>query len=193
MDDIDKYLINYRKSSDKIWFEKIYYHYLLKIYNFFYFKTMDEQISEDLTSEVFLKIYKNLQDKEFNSKSFNVWIYKIASNQLIDYFRKTKTDRERTFLTDWNEQDNIQDSSLLENDFFIKNSMLMKKELGIENHKLVEAMCKLTTLQKNIVILIFVMDFDYKTIANILGKSQSTIRGILFRAINILKSEIKNE
>lgn len=192
MNDIDKYLINYRKGSDKIWFEKIYYHYLLKIYNFFYFKTMDEQISEDLTSEVFLKIYKNLQDKEFNSKSFNVWIYKIASNQLIDYFRKTKTDRERTFLTDWNEQDNIQDSSLLENDFFIKNSMLMKKELGFENHKLVEAMCKLTTLQKNIVILIFVMDFDYKTIANILGKSQSTIRGILFRAINILKSEIKN-
>ena len=192
MDDIDKYLINYRKSGDKIWFEKIYYHYLLKIYNFFYFKTMDEQISEDLTSEVFLKVYKNLQDKEFNSKSFNVWIYKIASNQLIDYFRKTKTDRERTFLTDWNEQDNIQDSSLLENDFFIKNSMLMKKELGFENHKLVEAMCKLTTLQKNIVILIFVMDFDYKTIANILGKSQSTIRGILFRAINILKSEIKN-
>lgn len=192
MDDIDKYLINYRKSSDKIWFEKIYYHYLLKIYNFFYFKTMDEQISEDLTSEVFLKVYKNLQDKEFNSKSFNVWIYKIASNQLIDYFRKTKTDREKTFLTDWNEQDNIQDSSLLENDFFIKNSMLMKKELGFENHKLVEAMCKLTTLQKNIVILIFVMDFDYKTIANILGKSQSTIRGILFRAINILKSEIKN-
>jgi len=193
MNDIDKYLINYRKSSDKMWFEKIYYHYLLKIYNFFYFKTMDEQISEDLTSEVFLKIYKNLQDKEFNNKSFNVWIYKIASNQLIDYFRKTKTDRERTFLTDWNEQDNIQDSSLLENDFFIKNSMLMKKELGFENHKLVEAMCKLTTLQKNIVILIFVMDFDYKTIANILGKSQSTIRGILFRAINILKSEIKNE
>lgn len=192
MNDIDKYLINYRKSSDKIWFEKIYYHYLLKIYNFFYFKTMDEQISEDLTSEVFLKVYKNLQDKEFNSKSFNVWIYKIASNQLIDYFRKTKTDREKTFLTDWNEQDNIQDSSLLENDFFIKNSMLMKKELSFENHKLVEAMCKLTTLQKNIVILIFVMDFDYKTIANILGKSQSTIRGILFRAINILKSEIKN-
>lgn len=192
MNDIDKYLINYRKSSDKIWFEKIYYHYLLKIYNFFYFKTMDEQISEDLTSEVFLKIYKNLQDKEFNSKSFNVWIYKIASNQLIDYFRKTKTDRERTFLTDWQKQDNIRDSSLLENDFFIKNSMLMKKELSFENHKLVEAMCKLTTLQKNIVILIFVMDFDYKTIANILGKSQSTIRGILFRAINILKSEIKN-
>lgn len=192
MNDIDKYLINYRKSSDKMWFEKIYYHYLLKIYNFFYFKTMDEQISEDLTSEVFLKAYKNLQDKEFNSKSFNTWIYKIASNQLIDYFRKTKTDRERTFLTDWQEQDNIQDSSLLENDFFIKNSMLMKKELSFENHKLVEAMCKLTTLQKNIVILIFVMDFDYKTIANILGKSQSTIRGILFRAINILKSEIKN-
>jgi RNA polymerase sigma-70 factor, ECF subfamily len=192
MDDIDKYLINYRKSGDKIWFEKIYYHYLLKIYNFFYFKTMDEQISEDLTSEVFLKVYKNLQDKEFNSKSFNVWIYKIANNQLIDYFRKTKTDRERTFLADWQEQDNIRDSSLLENDFFIKNSMLMKKELGFENHKLVEAMCKLTTLQKNIVILIFVMDFDYKTIANILGKSQSTIRGILFRAINILKSEIKN-
>jgi DNA-directed RNA polymerase specialized sigma24 family protein len=37
------------------------------------------------------------------------------------------------------------------------------------------------------------MDFDYETIANILGKKQSAIRGILFRAINTLRSELKNE
>jgi DNA-directed RNA polymerase specialized sigma24 family protein len=60
MDNIDKYLINYRKSGDKVWFEKIYYDFMPKIYNFFYFKTMDKQISEDLASEVFLKAYKNL-------------------------------------------------------------------------------------------------------------------------------------
>lgn len=192
MDHIASYLINYRKSKEKIWFEKIYFIYLPKIYNFFYFKTMDKQISEDLSSEVFLKVYKNLQDKRFNSRSFNVWIYKIAQNQLIDYFRKNKSDKERIILTDWEESDILKEIDLIEDDFFIKNSTLIKKEFGFENQKLLESINKLTQLQKNVVILMFVMDFDYKTIAKVLNKKQGTVRGILFRAMNLLKSEIKN-
>ncbi len=193
MNHINNYLINYRKNRDKVWFEKIYYFYMPKIYNFFYFKIMDKQIAEDLSSEVFLKVYKNLQDKRFNSKSFNAWIYKIASNQLIDYFRKNKSDKEKIALTDWTETENLQEINLIENDYFVKNSILIKKELGFENQKLLEALDKLTRLQKDVVTLIFIMDFDYETIAKILVKKQSTIRGILFRAINILKNEIKND
>ena len=93
MDDINSFLTQYRRTGEKKWFEKIYYFFMPKIYNYFYYRTADKQISEDLASEVFLKVYRNLQTKKFNSKSFSVWIYKIAKNQLIDHFRKTKMKR----------------------------------------------------------------------------------------------------
>lgn len=193
MSDINSFLTNYRKSGKKIWFEKIYYFFMPKIYNFFYFRTADKQLSEDLASEVFLKVYSNLQTKKFDSRSFSIWIYKISKNQLIDYFRKTRNERETTFLKDWQDNDVILDDNLSDNDFMVNNSDLLKKEFAFENTKLIEAMEKLTPLQKNVILLIFAMDFSYETVADILTKKQSTIRGIVFRAVNILKSEIRND
>jgi len=190
MIDINLYLKNYKKSGDKIWFEKIYYYFIPKIYNYYYFKIFDKQTAEDLASEVLIKVYKNLRKKEFNEKSFTSWIYKIANNQLIDHYRKTKNEKHTLSLPD--DIESIENENLIENDFFIKNSLLIKKELGLENYKLISAMNKLTKLQKDVVMLIFLEDWDFKTIANIYGKKQSTIRGILFRAINILKNEMKN-
>ncbi len=188
MDNIYKYLVNYKRSGEKKWFDKIYYHFLPKIYNYFYFNTFDTHISEDLASEVFFKIYKNIKDTKLNSRTLNSWIYKIAKNHLIDYFRKKKIYTDNILLTD--NYDDINDDKLIDTDFFIKNSILLRKEFSFENQKLIKAMDRLTLLQKNIIILIFIMDLDYKTIADILMKKESTVRGILFRALNILKSEI---
>ena len=193
MDDINSFLAHYRRTGEKIWFEKIYYFFMPKIYNYFYFRTGDKHLSEDLASEVFLKVYNNLQTKKFNSKSFSVWIYKIAKNQLIDYFRKIKNEQEMTFQTDWQDVDNLLDDSLLDDSFLINNSVLLKKEFAFEDIKLIEAMKKLTQLQKNVLLLVFVMDFSYETVASIMTKKQSTVRGIVFRAISILKSEIRND
>lgn len=191
MDDIAVYLINYKKSKDKIWFEKIYYYFMPKMYNYFFYKTMDKQISENLSSEVLFKVYNNLESLHSNSQSFKAWVYKTAHNQLIDYFRKTKKDSEIILLTDW--QDDPGDNVLIEDDYILRHSALIKKELGFENQKLIRAIDKLTLLQKNIIELIFIMDFDYKTISGILGKKQSSIRGILCRAINTLRNELRNE
>lgn len=191
MDEISVYLINYKKSKDKIWFEKIYYYFMPKIYNYFFYKTMDKQISEDLSSEVFFKVYNNLEKINLNSQSFKAWIYKIAHNQLIDYFRKIKKDSDNILLTDW--QDDPEDNVFIEDDYILNHSVFIKKEMGFENQKLIEAIGKLTLLQKNIIELVFIMDFDYKTISDILEKKQSSIRGILFRAINALRSELKDE
>ncbi len=190
MDDITLYLVNYKKSKDKIWFEKIYYCFMPKIYKYFYYKTLDKQISEDLSSIVFFKIYNNLETKNFNSKSFTVWIYKVAKNQLIDHIRKTKKDlRNIPFST----QDDNLENILVENDFFLKNSILVKKEFSIENPKLSDALDELKPIQRDVLVLLFIMDFDYKTISKIFGKNESTIRGIIFRSLNYLRSKLKNE
>ncbi len=155
-----------------------------RIYRFFYLKLFDKQLSEDLTSEVFIRVYKNLRKVNLNTKTFQPWIYRIASNLLIDHHRKkTRYAKEEPF------KETVDD--LIENNALLKNSSILKKELGFENFKLISTMGKLTKLQRDIIILKFVEDFDFETIARIFGKNQSTIRGILFRAITKLKSEIK--
>jgi len=193
MDDLNSFLIKYRQSGERKWFEKIYYFFMPKIFNYFYYRTTDKQLSEDLASEVFLKVYGNLKTKKFNSRSFNVWIYKIARNQLIDHIRKTKIINGNTLVTDWQEHEYLNDKNLIENDYLINNSILLKKEFAFEDVRLIEAIKKLTKLQKNVLLLIFVMDFDYVTVAKLLAKKNSTIRGIVFRAIKILKNEIQND
>ena len=54
---IEEYLKNYNKSKDMKWFEKIYNLMMPKIYRFYYLKTFSRELSEDLTSEVFIKVY----------------------------------------------------------------------------------------------------------------------------------------
>jgi RNA polymerase sigma-70 factor, ECF subfamily len=191
MDEITLYLINYKKSRDKIWFEKIYYFFMPKMFNYFFYKTKDKQIAEDLSIEVLFKVYNHLETINLNSRSFKAWVYKTAHNQLIDHFRKIKKDSDNISSIDC--QDDPEDSIFIENDYFLKNSAFLKKELGFENQKLIEAIGKLTLLQKNIIDLVFIMDFDYKTISEILGKKQSSIRGLMFRAIDALRSELKDE
>jgi RNA polymerase sigma factor (sigma-70 family) len=182
---INIYLKNFRKSGNDIWFEKIYIKFLPRIYRFFYLRLFDKQLSEDLSSEVFIRVYNNLRKTNLNAKTFQIWIYKIASNLLIDHYRKKVRHRKEEPLEE-------AASDLIANDMFIKNSPLLKKELGFKNAKIIDAIGKLTKLQKDTVIMKFVEDFDFETIARILGKKQSTVRGILFRAMTKLKNEVKN-
>jgi RNA polymerase sigma-70 factor (ECF subfamily) len=184
MANINLYLKNFKKSGDNIWFEKIYLEFLPGIYRFFYLKLLDKQLSEDLTSEVFIRVYKNLQKTNLNEKTLSAWIYKIAYNLLIDHYRKKTGNIKELSIEE------VYDSLIDENEL-LNNSSILKKELGFENLKLLKSMSGLTKLQKDVIMLKFVENFDYATIANILGKKQSTVRGILFRAITKLKNDIK--
>ena len=161
--------------------------------NFFYFRTFDKHISEDLASEVFIKVFLNTRKNLFNNKSFNSWIFKTATNQLIDYLRKIKKETENIFLMDWQDEIDFENYNLWDSNYLVRNSIFLKKELAFENKNLADSLENLTNLQKNVILMMFVMDFDYKMISDVLGKSQSTVRGIVFRAINAIKNELNND
>ena len=91
--------INYQKLSDErlvalacknnqVALEVLFSRYLKVIYNFIYRAVSDSFEAEDLTQEVFIKVWKNLS-KFDQSKTFKPWLYKIAKNTYLDYY-KTK-------------------------------------------------------------------------------------------------------
>lgn len=186
MKKIGSYINNYIKSGDKKWFALIYREIMPRIYRFYYLKTLNSALSEDLVSEVFIRVYKNLKKTKLNEKSFMVWIYRIASNLLIDHYRKNSHNTQSFDL----KQDYIQ---VTDEEIFKKNSSQLKKEFSFKNTKLISSMNKLTGLQRDVLLLRFVEDMDYHTIANIFSRSEGTIRGIIFRAIEKLGKEIKKD
>ncbi len=109
---------------------------------------------------------------------------KIAKNTLIDYYRR-KGNRQEI------ETGNIEENVSWEKSFF-NLSPFLRKELSFGNEKILKSLSRLTVLQQEALMLKFVKDLDYGTISRILGKKQSTIRGIIFRGLHKLREELKN-
>ncbi len=156
-----------------------YNEYKDKIYNHFYYRvSFDVEVAEDLTSETFLKAYKFYEN--YNKKfAFSTWIYTIAGNILIDYYRKNGRD---VLIDD-------------EFDYSDSNIFVEKKELEIDNEidskNIEKEIGKLLDFQKECMVLKFVDDLNYEEISKITNKKQNTIRQTISRAIKKIKKNLK--
>lgn len=86
----DEQLIIDYLNGDKKTLELLVKRYLKPIYSFVCRYVGNAQDAEDITQEVFIKVWQNF--KKFDQqKSFKTWIFAIAKNASIDFFRKKKT------------------------------------------------------------------------------------------------------
>lgn len=73
------------------YFWKIYERYLDKIYRFVYLKTSNKEVAEDIVSDVFMSALNNINSFNIDEKSsVSCWLYRIANNKVIDYYRTNK-------------------------------------------------------------------------------------------------------
>lgn len=74
-------------------FGVLYDKYYRDIFLFVIKRCGEEELAGDLVSQVFLKAMLNLKKYKFKGVPFSAWLYRIASNEVNQYFRKTKNDR----------------------------------------------------------------------------------------------------
>ena len=73
------------------YFWKIYEKYIDKIYKFVYLKTTNREVAEDIVSDVFISALNNIKSFRLDeASSVKSWIYRIANNKVIDYYRTNK-------------------------------------------------------------------------------------------------------
>lgn len=73
------------------YFSELYEKYVDAIYKFVYLKTYDKEISEDITSIVFIKAFEKIHTfKNIEWANFRAWVYRIAYNQIVDTFKAQK-------------------------------------------------------------------------------------------------------
>lgn len=73
---------------------QIYQDYSQKVKGYILSKVNDYNLAEDLCSDVFVKVYEKLDTYDKNKASISTWIYTIARNTLIDYYRSNKEELE---------------------------------------------------------------------------------------------------
>lgn len=88
-------LVEQAKTDDRA-FEKLYNYYFPQIYGFIIKRAGQKELAEDIVSTVFMKVFTHLNDYEPKTSSFKSWVYKIATNTLIDHYRKSSVKNEFT-------------------------------------------------------------------------------------------------
>ncbi len=78
------------QAGDSEAFGLLYDHYLDAIYRFIYYKVFSREVAEDLVSDTFFKALKQLQSYNSSRGRFNSWLYQIARNTVVDYYRTKK-------------------------------------------------------------------------------------------------------
>ncbi len=173
-------LVKKAKRGDSEAFGKLYDRYISQIYRFVFFKVNNIPEAEDITQQVFLKTWQNIRSYKFKRGArFSSWLYSIARNSVIDYYR---TSKKHTDI-----EDVKYDSRFTTSPKFDEKLDRDKKVKQVE-----KSLSVLTEDERDVVIMKFVEEFSNKEIEETLGKSQGTIRVIQYRALKKLKSYFKN-
>jgi RNA polymerase sigma-70 factor (ECF subfamily) len=154
------------------------YYMLLKMVN-------NSSDAEDLTIEAFGKAFKNIQQYTPNY-AFSTWLFKIATNNCIDFIRKKKT---TTVSLDQNDEDTEKAPQDL------MAPVLDPEESMIKNQKKVmmrEIVSKLKPRYRKLIELRYFQEFSYEEIAEELELPIGTVKAQLFRARELLFNILRN-
>lgn len=162
-------------SGEVAAFEQLYQLFFPRISRFVSFRVAHRESAEDVISGIFIKAWESLQGGS-SIASFHAWIYTVARNAIIDYYRG-----KREFI----------DLTELENYLEYDDNVVDAVNLDYETREFLQALSALKPDQQQVIRLKFVEDLDNEEIAAVTGKSSGAIRVIQHRAITALKKLIK--
>ncbi|HKD60975.1 MAG TPA: sigma-70 family RNA polymerase sigma factor [Terracidiphilus sp.] len=160
------------------WAELVRSHHR-RVYALCYRFTGNAADAEDLTQDVFLKIYSNLSSFDTARGSLQVWITTMTRNLLVDNFRRTRNQRATDSLdAGWDETDELRPVDRLQASGASPHEKAAQKELA----RMVQgALAKVSVELREAVILRDLQDMDYKEIAQVLSIPEGTVKSRISR------------
>ncbi|MFA5211528.1 MAG: RNA polymerase sigma factor [Patescibacteria group bacterium] len=174
-----------RENGDTQAFAELYDLYIEKIYRFVFLKVSNKEEAEDITSEVFLKVWNYLISENASQKkikSFSGLIYSIARNLVIDFYRKKINKNECLIekIEEMNPEELVGENK-------IENTLDLKYDIN----KVMIAIRELKKEYQELLLLKYIEELSVIEISEITGKGQTNIRVTLHRALKILKKELE--
>jgi RNA polymerase sigma-70 factor (ECF subfamily) len=150
------------------------------IYRYILSRVRDQQLAEDLTGEVFLKVHQSIEKGTAWNYTFTSWLYRIARNQIIDYQRR---DSKFTFKS-------IDQHEYLPSE---QPDPLASAQGCLEAESLRAAIARLPDTQAEVISLRFLEQYSVREVAKILNRTELSVRALQFRGIKVLRESMARE
>ncbi len=159
-------------------FAPLYDIFVDAIYRYVFYR-VNSADAEDLVETVFLKVWEKLhQYKQKKNRSFSSWIFRIAHNLVVDHYRSSK-------------EKHVEELSVQIPDLNRQHNPIRVTQGILDNDSLKKAIAKIKKQYRDIVVYKFINELSNKEIAEILGKSEGSLRILQFRALKALKRELE--
>jgi RNA polymerase sigma-70 factor, ECF subfamily len=167
-------------AGDAAAWEEIVQRYHRRIYNICYRFAGSADDAQDLTQDVFVKMYRTLKSYDLERGAFMTWVTTITRNLLVDHFRKTKQDRITDSLDSVasEHEDAMPVGEQIADKGQTPDARMQSRETGKTVHV---ALQKLSPELREAVILRDLQDMDYKEIATVLRVPEGTVKSRINR------------
>jgi RNA polymerase sigma-70 factor (ECF subfamily) len=163
-------------QRDQDAFGELYDRHAVRVYRHLYYMVGNAAEAEDLTAQTFLKAWEAIERYQVRGAPFVSWLLRIAHNLGVSYLRARR------------ESSQLHDGIVDDKPRIDPESTLQQ---AVEEELVREAILRLREEQRQVIILRFIEDLDYKEVAEIIGKSVAAIRVIQHRALNSLRKHMK--
>jgi len=173
-DDTDLVLRAIQRDQDA--FGELYDRHVVRVYRHIYYMVGNAAEAEDLTAQAFLRAWEAIPRYQVRGAPFVSWLLRIAHNLGVSYLRSKR------------ESSQIHEGIV---DHKMQRDPESAYEQTADEERVREAIMMLREEQRQVIILRFIEDLDYREVAEIIGKSVAAIRVIQHRALNALRKQMK--
>ena len=174
MGTIDAELLTRCRNGDHAAWDRVVRHHHQRVYNLAYRYNGRFDEAEDLTQEIFLKVYRTLHTYKPELGAFETWMMRVSRNCIIDHYRKLKTERRQTDSLE-GEHDQVAETG---NRFANPAEVLDQRELSERVHG---ALLRLSEDLREVLILRDLEGFAYEEIVEIVRVPIGTVKSRINR------------
>lgn len=162
--------------AESINWKEIYDYLLPRVFHFFFYKVGDQFIAEELTAITFEKAWSSRNNYKQDVSAFQTWLFGIARNVAVDYFRKSKNEIPLDSMN-------------------LPSVQNVEKEIDsqVDSERLAAILNILSERERLLVSLKYGAEMNNREIAHQTGLSESNVGTILFRAVKKLRAKWEKE
>lgn len=166
--------MEYDLLSEQV-FEDMYHEYFPKIYNYIFYRILSREDTEDIVSDIFLKVAKNACSFDPDRATFATWIYNIAKNTLTDHYRQKKV-----MCVSYEDADAAS----------IADVEAQLKQINSDRRKVIFKELSLLKEKERLVIYYkYFEGYSNRQIADLLDMNESTVGTVLSRSLKKLRTD----
>jgi RNA polymerase sigma-70 factor (ECF subfamily) len=179
MDNEKRWIKKIKRNASEAAANELVSKYYKEVYAFVYKQTLDQELSLDLTQEIFISVLRSINNYDSKKASFRTWLYKLASNRLVDYYRSKSYKDSQRIVT-------IEDYEF-EDEYDMAISLEYKEDFE-----------KVTTLvndfdagSQQIIRLKLFGEYTFQEIASIVMMPESTVKTKYYTALKRIRKRME--